>query len=278
MTELVAIVNVTPDSFSDGGESATPEAAIAHIRRAFAEGAAVVDVGAQSTRPGAAMLSAEEEWSRLAPLLSAAVAVAREYGGKLSVDTFRPPVAERALAAGADWINDVGGFENPEMVAAVRRSRCSLVVMHALGIPADPSAVLDAGIDPVKTVFRDLQARVEHLEKAGIARERLILDPGIGFGKTPMQSLELILRAGELRHPLDAPLLYGHSRKSFLTLFTAAPPPERDDLTLAFSAVLIAQNVRYLRVHHIPRHAALLDRYQSGGRPYKGDCGSSAGA
>lgn len=255
--ELVAIINVTPDSFSDGGAALRPEHALTQVRRSFAEGAAVVDIGAQSTRPGARWISASEEWNRLAPVLDEAVAIARQCHGRISVDTFHPEVAAKALEAGVDWINDVTGFENPEMVAVVRGSACSLVVMHALGVPPNPALTLDSRADVVSLLLHYFQNRLHSLLEAGIEQRRLIFDPGIGFGKSPMQSLSVLLRMHELTRP-NIPLLVGHSRKSFLKLFSAAEPEDRDDLTLAFSSLLATQSVRYLRVHNVLRHASLL--------------------
>lgn len=255
--ELVGIVNVTPDSFSDGGDHLLAEDAIARVRRCFEEGAAVVDIGAQSTRPGAVFLNAREEWERLGEALAGAVAVARRCGGAISVDTFHPEVAAQALAAGAGWINDVMGLESPAMRDAVKNGDGPLVLMHSLGVPPNPAFTIPQDADPVARMKDFFERRIEELERAGIRRERLILDPGIGFGLTPIQSLNLILRASELL-ALGLPLLYGHSRKSFLKLFTAAPPADRDELTLAFSSLLAAEGVRYLRVHEVARHAALL--------------------
>jgi dihydropteroate synthase len=256
-TQLVAICNVTPDSFSDGGAAFAAEAARERAREAFAAGAGVVDIGGQSTRPGAEFLGEEEEWSRIAAVLPQAVEEARRIGGKISVDTFYPLVAERALALGVDWINDVTGFRNPDMVAAVREFSCDLVLMHALDVPPVRGVTLDEGADAVAAAREFFRARLDVLETQGISSARVILDPGVGFGKTPLQSLYLLLRARELRLP-GTRLLVGHSRKSFLSLFTDAPPERRDDLTLAFSTVLAAQGVEYLRVHEVPRHAALL--------------------
>ncbi len=257
MSKLVAIVNVTPDSFSDGGKADAPDTAIAKVDQAFKAGAAVVDIGAQSTRPGALWLSADEEWERLTHVLPEAVALANACGGVVSVDTFHPHVAERALNAGVHWINDVTGFANAAMVDVVASSDCPLVIMHSLGVPPNPALTLQEKEDPVAALAAYFLERLDALEEMGIARERFILDPGIGFGKTPTQSLTLLLRIQELCG-IGRPLLVGHSRKSFLTLFTALPAPERDDLTLAFSSVLAAAGVDYLRVHEVQRHAALL--------------------
>lgn len=256
-TEVVGIVNVTPDSFSDGGDAFAPEVALEKVRQCFADGAAVADIGAQSTRPGAASLSAAEEWERLREMLPEAVKLAKSKEKKISVDTFHPEVAEKALAEGVDWINDVAGFENPTMRDVVRGSNGSLVLMHSLGVPPSADVTLAVDSDPVAQLAEYFRARLEVMEKAGISPERLILDPGIGFGKTPLQSLALCLRARELT-ALGVPLLYGHSRKSFLSLFTSVPPEERDDLTLAVSSFLASAGVRFVRVHNVSRHVALF--------------------
>lgn len=257
-TELVGIVNVTPDSFSDGHAFLAPDDALARVQSCFEEGASVVDIGAQSTRPGATLLSAKEEWARLAPVLPEAVKIAQAQQGVVSVDTFHPEVAARALEAGAGWINDVTGFEHPDMVAAVQESSCRLVVMHSLGVPVSPALTLAKEADCGALLAEYFMQRIEALEDAGIPRERLILDPGLGFGKTAYQSLAIALHPAPLQ-ALGLPVLIGHSRKSFLTLFANLPAPERDDLTLALSAHLAVQRIAYLRVHAVGRHAALLD-------------------
>lgn len=254
--ELVGIVNVTPDSFSDGGAALVPEDALARARQCFESGARVVDIGAQSTRPGAEFLSARSEWGRLEEVLPEAIKIARACGGKISLDTFHPEIAARALALGVDWINDVMGFEHPAMIEAVKTSDCSLVLMHSLGVPPNTAFTIPQEDDSVAYVMEYFKRRADALDSAGIAADRLIFDPGIGFGKTPVQSLALLLRAQEM-NTLGS-VLIGHSRKSFLKLFTAAPAEARDELTLAFSSMLAAQQVRYLRVHNVLRHAALL--------------------
>lgn len=256
-TKLVAVVNVTPDSFSDGGAALRPEDALRRVAAAIEEGASVVDVGAESTRPGAMPLSPEEEWARLSPLLAEAIALAHRRGAAVSVDTRHPRTARQAAALGADWINDVSGFASADMVKAVRASRCSLVVMHALTVPADPAVTMPEKCDPVAEVMAFACTRLAALAEQGIGRERVIFDPGIGFGKTAEQSLTLLRRVEEFR-PLGVRLLIGHSRKSFLKRFTDAPPEGRDDATLAVSQVLAGKGVDYLRVHAVAGHARML--------------------
>lgn len=247
-TQLVGILNLTPDSFSDGGESFSPIDAVKTVCRHMEAGAEVLDIGAESTRPGATPIDSEEEWARLAPMLTVL-----PLGGdvQFSVDTRHPETAERALDLGVDWINDVSGFSNPDMLAVVRDADCQLVVMHSLSVPADKNIVLPESVDPVQEVLHFARSRLKRLQNAGIDRDRIIFDPGIGFGKTVKQSRALIDRISEF-HVLGVPLLVGHSRKSFLG------EGDRDAATLAVSRQLIAAGVDYLRVHDVASHRALL--------------------
>lgn len=251
-TKIVAIINVTPDSFSDGGENYAPEKALGAIKQAIADGAYVVDIGAESTRPGAEPLTANEEWKRLGPVLRQCSAL----DAVISVDTYHPENARRALALGADWINDVSGFTNPAMVEAVKDSGCKLVVMHSLTVPADKAVTLSESCDPVTTIITWAEQHFATLEKSGIERERLIFDPGIGFAKTAAQSKEILERASEFK-ALGVPLFIGHSRKSFLHM-QADTNDQRDGATLALSRKLAASGVDYLRVHNIRLHTDML--------------------
>jgi len=241
MTKLVAILNLTPDSFSDGGLHTDPHASIKRMRE---EGADIIDIGAESTRPGATPLTPEEEWQRLAPVLKSLPKA------PFSIDTRHAATAQKSLAHGASWINDVSGFSDPAMVAAVKNTDCKLVVMHSLTVPADKSIVMADDADVVAEILSFAKARIAALETAGIARSRIIFDPGIGFGKTAAQSLTLLQHISALR-ACGVPLLIGHSRKSFLT-------GDRDTATLAISKQLIAQGIDYLRVHDVAAHRALL--------------------
>jgi len=256
MTALVGIVNVTPDSFAEATHRPDPDRALAHAEALLEAGAAVVDVGAESTRPGASELSAAQEWARLAPCLSRIVGGARRHGARVSLDTRHPETARRGIEAGVDWINDVSGTPDA-MAAAVAPSAAKLVLMHNVTIPADPTCRLPADADAVAEVVVFLGTRIEALGQAGIGRDRIIVDPGFGFGKSPAQQMAMIVRVAEFRS-LGCPVLVGHSRKSFMSLFTEAPAPGRDDVTLALSGVLATLGVDYLRVHDVGRHRAML--------------------
>lgn len=248
MTDIVGIINVTPDSFSDGGEYRDAAAALRAIDAQIKEGAAVIDIGAESTRPGAIPVTPEEEWTRLAPVLEKL-----PQGVRYSMDTRHAETAKRALECGMHWINDVSGFADPAMVNAVRDTDCKLVVMHSLSVPANKNDVLPEGADPVECVLAWAQSRLASLEAGGIARWRLIFDPGIGFGKTAAQSLAL-LRGVTCFKMLGVPLLIGHSRKSFL----AESALSRDEATLELSRELVRQGVDYLRVHDVAAHVRMV--------------------
>ena len=254
---LVGIVNVTPDSFSDGGR--LNDAAIDHAKMLMEEGADILDIGAESTRPGATLLSPDEEWARLEPVLGAIVERAHRAEVRLSVDTRHAQTAARAMELGVQMINDQGGLENSAMAEIMGEHECDVVVMHSLGLPANPKVTL-----PVDTLIIDVmlawkKQMVARATAAGIAPERLIFDPGLGFGKTTVQSLELVLNAAELVDS-GGRWLFGHSRKSFLTLFTKAEPAERDSLTLTFSAQLAAARVPYLRIHNVAAHRTMFEK------------------
>lgn len=257
--ELVGILNITPDSFSDGGLFVDSKKACEQLERLVDAGAAVIDLGAESTRPGAAAVSADEEWRRLNTVLNSAITMTAKTSVRISVDTRHPEVAQRAIESGAHWINDVTGFEDPRMQKAVADSSVDAVVMHSLGIPPSRDQVLSEDQDPVTLLLKWADSRFCELEKLGIRRDRLIFDPGIGFGKTPRQSLEILKNTHRFA-ALGTRVLIGHSRKSFLSIFTDKPFAERDPETLAIS-LKIAQPraaVDYLRVHNVEAHTQAL--------------------
>lgn len=244
MTQLAAILNVTPDSFSDGGRYLDADKALAAVHRMAGEGADIIDIGAESTRPGATPLAHEEEWQRLEKLLP-------QLGGVCwGLDTRHAETAHKALALNPYWINDVSGFTDDAMIEAVRDHGCRLVVMHSLSVPADRNKVLPENADVIEEILNWVHTRLGYLESLGIAKERIIFDPGIGFGKTAQQSREIIRRIDAFK-ALGLPLFIGHSRKSFLE-------GNRDEATLAVSRQLIAKHIDYLRIHDVAAHRALL--------------------
>ncbi|HEY3491626.1 MAG TPA: dihydropteroate synthase [Solirubrobacterales bacterium] len=246
MTKLMGVVNVTPDSFSDGGLFLDPEAAIAHGRELAAAGAEVLDVGGESTRPGAEAVSEDEELRRVIPVIQGLVATE----ARISVDTSKAAVAAAALDAGAEIVNDVTALRGDRAMAALCAERGAIVVlMHMRGEPRtmqdDPRYE-----DVVAEVKAFLAERLEEATGAGIAEDRVWLDPGIGFGKTAAHNMELLRRLGELRD-LGRPLVIGTSRKSFIGKVDGSPADERLGGTIASSVLAAAEGAEVLRVHDV---------------------------
>lgn len=246
--QLVAAINITPDSFSDGGEYVDVNKAIARIDQCLAEGATVIDIGAESTRPGATLISAEEEWSRLAPVLAAIKE--RCDIPVLSIDTRKASVAKKALSYGVKCLNDVGGFDDPAMRELAAHSDVDIVVMHHLGVPANKDEVIALCESPVSVVYTWGLEKIKQLEAAGIDRSRIIFDVGIGFGKNAEQSA-CLLKNISVFHELGVRLFVGHSRKSFLNLITDLSFAERDLETAVISTHLAKHGVHYIRIHNV---------------------------
>jgi 2-amino-4-hydroxy-6-hydroxymethyldihydropteridine diphosphokinase/dihydropteroate synthase len=250
--ELVGIINVTPDSFADGGQFFNPNHAAEQAIKLLAAGASVLDIGAESTAPSAQPIDSKEEWNRLAPALKAIIA--NKNNGfltpKISLDTRHVDVAEKALALGIDWINDVSGLDDPDMCHLIASAKVDCVVMHHLNIPETRDKTLLRDQNPVKIVYEWGEKRLNELEKLGIPRERIIFDPGIGFGKMAEQSFTLLKHISVFTK-LGTRLLSGHSRKSYLSLFTDLPFAERDIETTTLSLYLAKQHVAYLRLHQV---------------------------
>jgi dihydropteroate synthase len=252
----MGILNVTPDSFSDGGRFETWPEAEAQADALVAGGASFIDVGAESTRPGAALLDADQEWQRLEPLLEPLIDkhASSPLRPRFSLDTYHPATARRALALGVDAINDVGGLASPEMMEVAATSGRDWIAMHNLGVPADPDRTLALDEDPVAAVERWLEQRLEQWQRAGLDLGRVLFDPGIGFGKNPLQSLKLLREIDRFaRYGLR--VLVGHSRKSFMHRL-AGERTDRDLFTIGASLSLCSRSVEILRVHDVAAHAA----------------------
>ncbi len=239
-TFVMGIINATPDSFSGDGTGGDVKRAVTLARQFEADGADFLDLGAESSRPGAEPLDADEELARLLPSLTA-IRAATEI--PISIDTYHAVVAAAALEAGADAINDISGLQaDPAMAAAVARSGCALIAMHNQRGRAfhDVAGDITAGFETTLAIA----------ERAGISRARLVLDPGFGFGWTPEQNLEMLRRLPEL-WPLDLPLLVGTSRKSTIGLVLGAPANERLEGTAASVALAVAGGADIVRVHDV---------------------------
>jgi dihydropteroate synthase len=246
MAKLMGVVNVTPDSFSDGGLYLDPEAAVAHGRKLVAAGAEILDVGGESTRPGADPVDAEEELGRVVPVIQGLGAC----GCELSVDTSKAEVAAAALDAGATIVNDVTALRgDPGMAPLCAERGATVVLMHMLGEPRTMQDNPRYG-DVVVEVKGFLAGRLEAAVAARIAEERVWLDPGIGFGKTPAHNMELLGRLGELRE-LGRPLVIGTSRKSFIGKVDGSAAGERLGGTIASSVLAAAEGAAVLRVHDV---------------------------
>jgi len=245
MIKLVGILNVTPDSFSDGGQFLEPGAATAQARQLFEAGADLIDVGAESTRPNATPLSDEEEWLRLEPVLKVLIPA---YPGKISLDSYHPATFHKAFAIGPVIMNDVTGFNDPAMVAVAAKYKPTVIVSHLPDMPLQEAHSM-APVDSVETVKNNLLNTAQLLRSKGLAQQQIILDPGIGFGKTMELNAELLKFAEQV--PSYA-VMIGYSRKRFLG-------EQRMDLepNLEAGRMAIDHGATYLRVHDVAGHSRL---------------------
>ena len=244
---IMGIVNVTPDSFSDGGKFLERNAAVDHALKLADNGADILDIGGESTRPNAERVSVAEELRRVVDV----VAQVRQATDRLiSIDTTKAEVARQALAAGANIVNDISGLTfEPGIVDVCAESNCGVICMHILGTPQTMQR--DPHYDNVVTDVCDfLSTRLAALERSGIARDRVVNDPGIGFGKTAQHNVDLLSNIGVLRK-LDRPVLIGHSRKRFLARVLGRPVEERTFGTIGVAIAVAAQGADIIRVHDV---------------------------
>lgn len=255
---VMGVLNVTPDSFSDGGQFQSLESALSRAEQMIAEGVDIIDIGGESSRPGAPALPLEEELRRVMPVLHAL----RDYGKPLSIDTYKPQVMREAIGAGADMINDISGFRADGAVAAVKEGNCALCIMHMQSAPQTMQLKPEYD-DVVVEITAFLRERLESMEAAGIARNRLCIDPGFGFGKTAVHNLELLKNIGQIQSALDAPVLAGLSRKSVIGTITGRPVEQRLAGSLAAALAAVAQGVHILRVHDVAATVDALKVWQA---------------
>jgi dihydropteroate synthase len=238
---VMGVLNITPDSFSDGGRFLLPEDALAQARRMAAEGADIIDIGAESTRPyGAQPISADEEIRRLRPILADVVSL----GIPVSIDSMKPVVVAWALDTGAAIANDVWGLQrDPDMARVVAQRHCPVVIMHN-------RERADAGIDIMKDVTEFFSRSLEIASQAGISRENIALDPGIGFGKTQEQSIAVLARLNQFKH-FGLPLLVGASRKRFIATISPSEPDQRLGGSIAAHLIAIKAGAQVIRTHDV---------------------------
>lgn len=253
--QVMAIINATPDSFFDGGRlhdgrTTRMDAALEHARRCVAHGADILDIGGESTRPGAPPVDPQEERARVVPLIEALRADPSFDDVPLSIDTRRASVAEAAVRAGASIVNDVSGLADPKMTELVAREGAGLVIGHLRGEPRSMQREIRFA-HVLREVTDELSARVEAAVKAGVERPRIMVDPGIGFGKTAEQSAALVAAAGWLRQATGCPVLIGASRKSFLGTITGGFVGDRLAGSLAAALVAVERGASVLRVHDV---------------------------
>ena len=255
---VMGVLNITPDSFSDGGRFHSLESALSHAEQMIADGVDIIDIGGESSRPGAEPLPVENELQRVMPVLYAL----RDCGKPVSVDTYKPQIMREAVAAGADMINDINGFRAEGALSALKDSDCALCIMH---MQRDPKTMQTAPSyqDVVAEVSDFLKERVKQIEQAGIARERLCIDPGFGFGKGVEHNLALLGSIGKMQKELDLPLLAGLSRKTTIGAITGKPVDQRLAGSLAAALIAAQQGARIIRVHDVAETVDALKVWQA---------------
>lgn len=253
---IMGIVNTTPDSFSDGGKFTDSEAAFRQAEQLITDGADILDIGGESTRPFAQPVPLEEELRRTIPVIRA---IRQQYATPISIDTRKAEVARQAIDEGADIINDISGLYNDvDMAALASTNGKQVIIMHMQGQP-ETMQVRPAYVSVVDEIIDFLQQRIVWAREQGIAREKIIVDPGIGFGKTLEHNLAIIKNLGRIKS-LGCSVLLGHSRKSFIGAITGRPPEQRDVATAVISALVAGKDVDILRVHDVAstRQALLI--------------------
>ncbi len=259
---VMGIVNVTPDSFADGGRHAGTAQALAHCERLLTEGAHLLDIGGESTRPGSQMVALEEELARVVPVVEGAL----KLGCPVSVDTSKPEVMRAVLALGADIVNDINALQAPGALdVVVAHGRCGVCLMHMHGTPASMQA-RPAYDDVVEEVGAFLRVRGQALAARGVASERVVFDPGIGFGKRPEHNIALLRRQQELL-ALGRPLLVGWSRKSTLGAITGRDVVDRQAASVAAALAAVQNGARIVRVHDVAQTVDALKVWSAAGLP-----------
>lgn len=249
---LMGILNITPDSFSDGNQFLQSDFALQQAYSLIENGAEILDIGAESTAPNALVITEEMEWARLLPVLLTIIENKNNFliPPKISIDTRRPNIARLALELGIDLINDVSGLTNPEMRKIIAKNNADCIIMHHVSVPASSDHILPRQDDPISIVYEWAERQIDFLIQEGINKEKIIFDPGIGFGKSAEHSL-ILLKNIEIFKKLGVRILVGHSRKSFMRLFSKEIAKDRDIETMLITLLLANQHIDYVRVHNV---------------------------
>ena len=251
MTKIVGILNITPDSFYDGGKYLEQKDILKKTEDLIEEGADIIDIGAESTRPGATPINKDQEIARIKDSLCKIVKIAHKAKVATAIDSYKYEVIKFALDNGIDMVNDQKGLETDKKVELVRSFGVPVVVMHSLTVPTDRNINLDTKVDVISQLKIWIEKKVNYLVDRGIKKESIIFDPGIGFGKTAKQNYEIIKRCQELKTP-EIKIYIGHSNKGFLKILG-----NQEAFTLASSVILMGKGVDFLRVHDVGSHKAL---------------------
>ncbi len=265
MTKIVGILNITPDSFSDGAKFDSLPSALDHVNKMLTEGVDVIDVGAESTRPQATPITHEEEWRRLAKILPETILVTKKFSHyhnkkiKISIDSYHFETIKKAWELGVDVINDVSGLIDEKIVEFIAAKNVATILMHNLQVPVIADVVINKNLNLCREILSWAQEKILHLAKKNIKKSQLIFDPGIGFGKDAFQSINILKNIDDFK-VLDLPIYVGHSKKSFLEKINFSAFGEnlsRGEKTLIISKYLLKKNVDFLRVHDFKEHVAL---------------------
>ncbi len=269
-TKLVGILNITPDSFSDGGKFNSFEGALTHLKQMLEEGADMIDIGAESTRPNHIPVSPEEEWKRLEKILPAIIFEVKIFNQKsakkvtTSIDTRHFFTAKKSYEAGIDIINDVSGLVDEKIIDLISKNNITTILMHNSAIQSIAGAVINRNLNLTAEILKWAEDKISYLEKRGVKKSQLIFDVGIGFGKDSLQAVGILKNIDAYRR-LDLPLYVGHSKKSFLDIidfsdfYEAGEEFDRAEKTLVISKYLAKKNVDFIRIHDVARNLALIN-------------------
>ena len=257
VTKIVGILNITPDSFSDGGKFNSVDAALKQTQKLIDDGADVIDIGAESTRPTATKISSEEEWSRLEKILPEIVALIKRSPRqiKTSIDSYHFETLVKSHEAGVDIINDVSGLKDDRIVDFIARNNIETILMHCEKVPAIADSLINRNINLIPEMLDWFEKKISYLEKKGVNKSQLVLDPGIGFGKDALQSIRILKNIDNFKI-FQLPIYIGHSKKSFLEEVKIAG--DRGQKTIIISKYLAAKKVDFIRVHDVKENLSAV--------------------